>query len=121
MVVESISMIIILTLIMFIFLREKRFEYAKTTAILLILPASYLLGVFLSYAFNIMFDVLRNNVVLLFSILGIIATCILIGLMAYHIKNGRLRCVYVLINGIFILIIGIVMIFDTINRTFITR
>lgn len=119
MIVESFAMSVIILLILFIFVREKRFEYAKTAGILLILPGSYLVGIFASIGFYKLFSINRNYVVLLGTIMGLIASCLLIGLMAYHIKKSNLKLAYIFINGIFILVIGIIMIFDTIFRVFI--
>ena len=121
MVVESISISVIIFLILLIFIREKRLEYAKTAGILLILPGSYLISFFISFAFNRFFDLNRNDIVLIGSIIGLIASCLLIGFIAYKIKKNNLRLLYCLTNGVFILVLGLIMIFDTISRNFIVH
>lgn len=118
MIVESISILIIIMLILVIFVRERRYEYAKTAGILMILPGAYVLSFFSSLAIHRIFN--NNSIVIILTgiVIGLIIAGMLIGLMAYHIKKPKLRAVYISTNGAFILIVGMIMLFDTVNRTF---
>lgn len=109
MFVESIAIIVVILLIFIIFLREHRIEYAKTAAILTILPASYALSYFISYAINKLFSVDSTYIIFYGIIIGLILTSILIGCMAYAINQKKLRIIYVSMNGLFILILTIIM------------
>ena len=48
MVTEAIIIIILIAVISGVFLREKRYDYAKSTGVLLIMPLAYLFGFALS-------------------------------------------------------------------------
>lgn len=109
MFVESIAIIVVILLIFIIFLREHRIEYAKTTAILTILPASYALSYFISYIMNKLFSINSTYIIFYGIIIGLILTCILIGCMAYAINQKKLRIIYVSMNGLFVLILTIIM------------
>lgn len=109
MFVESIAIIVVILLIFIIFLREHRIEYAKTAAILIILPASYALSFFISYIINKLFSINSTYIIFYGIIIGLVLTCILIGCMAYAINQKKLRVIYVSMNGFFVLILTIIM------------
>ena len=109
MFVESIAIIVVILLIFIIFLREHRIEYAKTAAILTILPVSYALSYFISYLINKLFSINSTYIIFYGILIGLILTCILIGCMAYEINQKKLRVIYVSMNGLFVLILTIIM------------
>ena len=113
MVVESVSILAIIFLILILFLREKRYEYARTAGILTLLPAGYLLGYLFSYLAYSLCGFSGGELLLIFTLIGVLSSGLMIGLMGYHIKRVRLRIAYCLINGLFIAVVGILMIFDT--------
>ncbi len=116
MVVESVAILAVIILILILFLREKRYEYARTAGILAILPISYLIGYLIEYLAYTMQCLLNGELLLIFTLIGVLSTGLMIGLMGYKIKRIRLRVLYCSINGLFIAIVGILMIFDTLNK-----
>ncbi len=110
MFVESIAIIVVILLIFIIFLREHHTEYAKTAAILTILPISYALSYFISYLINKLFSVDSTYIIFYGILIGLILTCILIGCMAHTIKRRKLKIIYVTMNGLFVLTLTIIMI-----------
>ena len=119
MITESIIIIILIAVISGVFLREKRYDYAKSTGILLIVPLTYLLGFALSRPIAILKQVERIDVILIATIIGLIISCILLGLRCISIKQKKLKVAYLMINGMFIGIISLIFIYDTL--TIITR
>lgn len=118
MIVESISILVILFLMLVIFLREHRYEYARTSGILMILPGSYLVSYFIGFAvYRLLGTAPRANILLIGIIIGLIAACMLVGLMVYHIRKPKLKLAYACTNGLFLLILGILMLFDTLQRS----
>lgn len=116
MIVESIAILVVIILILILFLREKRYEYAQTVGILAILPISYLIGYLIEYLAYNMDVALNGELLLIFTLVGVLSAGLMIGLMGYKIKRIRLRVLYCSINGLFIVIVGILMIFDTLNK-----
>ncbi len=110
MFVESIAIIVVILLIFIIFLREHHTEYAKTAAILTILPISYALSYSISYIINKLFSVDSTYIIFYGILIGLILTCILIGCMAHTIKRKKLKIIYVTMNGLFALTLTIIMI-----------
>lgn len=110
MFVDSIAIIVVILLIFIIFLREHHTEYAKTAAILTILPISYALSYFISYVINKPFSVDSTYIIFYGILIGLILTCILIGCMTHTIKRRKLKIIYVTMNGLFVLTLTIIMI-----------
>lgn len=106
---ESIAITVVILLIFIIFLREHRIEYAKTAAILTILPISYAFSYIISYVINKLFSVNSTYIIFYGILIGLILTCILIGCMAHAINQKKLKIIYVSMNGIFVLILTIIM------------
>ena len=103
------SIIVVILLMFIIFLREHRLEYAKTAAILMILPAMYALSCVAASVANRLLSVEETHVIFYGVIVGLILACILIGCMANKIGKKKFRVVYVSVNGLFVLILTIIM------------
>ena len=106
---EAIAIIVVILLMFIIFLREHRIEYAKTAAILMILPGTYAMSCVISSILSKFFSVDETYIIFYGVIVGLILTCILIGCMAYKIGKKKLRAVYVSMNGLFVLILTAIM------------
>lgn len=113
MIVESVAILLIIFLILIIFLREKQYDYARTAGILMLLPGSYLIGYLLTYFSSCLFGFGGSQILLVVNLLGILSSGLLIGVMACYIKRKRLRVVYCVTNGLYIAVIGVLMIFNT--------
>lgn len=118
MIVESVAILVILFLMLMIFLREQRYEYARTAGILMILPGSYLVSYAIGFSvYRLIGSAPRANILLIGIIIGLIAACILVGLMIYHIRKPKLKLAYACTNGLFLLILGVMMLFDTLQKS----
>ena len=106
---EAIAIIVVILLIFIIFLREHRIEYAKTAVILMILPGMYALSCVVSSVINKLLSVDETYIIFYGVIVGLILACILIGCMAHKIGKKKLRVVYISMNGLFVLILTIIM------------
>lgn len=112
MIVESACIIILILAISVVFMRQRRFDYAKATGILLIVPACNLLAAFISKPLSRLQHVDREDVMIIAIILGLIISCILLGLRCIHIKGKRLRLAYLIVNGVFIGLLSLIFIYN---------
>ena len=115
MVTEAIIIIILIAVISGVFLREKRYDYAKSTGVLLIMPLAYLFGFALSRPIATLKQVERIDVILVAIIIGLMISCILLGLRCISIKQKKLKLAYLIVNGAFIGIISLIFIYDTLT------
>ena len=106
---ESIAIIVVILLMFIIFLREHRLEYAKTAGILMILPGTYAISCVVASVANRLLSVEQMHIIFYGVIVGLILACILIGCMANKIGKKKLRVLYVSVNGLFVLILTIIM------------
>ena len=109
---ESIAILIVILLILIIFIREHCNEYAKTAVILMILPGTYILSYIITLFVDRFFHIQNYYIVFVGIIIGLIITCFLIGLMAYHIKRKSLKIMYICMNGLILLSLTIIMLLD---------
>ena len=91
MVTEAIIIIILIAVISGVFLREKRYDYAKSTGVLLIMPLAYLFGFALSRPIATLKQVERIDVILVAIIIGLMISCILLGLRCISIKQKKAK------------------------------
>lgn len=114
MVVESLCIIVIILLIAFIFLRDKRYEYARSAMMLLIVPVSYLIAYGLSYPLMPLLDCHQSTILIVGIVIGMVAAAIMQGLTGLSIKKQSLRAAYLIMSGLFILVLGLIFIFYSI-------
>ena len=109
MVIECITIILIILMISFIFLRSKRENYALVTLPLISVPLLHLVGQFINYFF-IKED--QNAAVitnLSFDLLGLLIGALLLGLLVNNIPLKKAKISFVMISGIFLIALSIVL------------
>lgn len=112
MIVESISIIMILLLIEFIFLRSKKPKYALIISPLLIVP-------FVNFILNVIPDIaniqLKDGVNIIVSLLFLVVSTLGLGFFSNKISSKKSRTGYLILCGGFSTILTIIFIFQYIN------
>lgn len=104
MVVESISIMVIFLVMVFIFLRAGKKTYAIATAPLLLVPAFQIAANFLSKNVSIEMETLVL-------IVGLAVSLVLIGVISSILKDKKARLVYILLCGGFSTTLAIIFIY----------
>lgn len=112
MLAASVAIVIVLLLMSFLFLRDKKYDYMKSSLILAIVPFSHLISFGLSRPLSIIRGVVRGDVIVIGLVVGLMVSCILLGLMTFKIKSRRLKFTYLLVNGLFVGIVSLIFIYN---------
>ena len=118
MLAASIAIVIVLQLMSFLFLRDKKFDYMKSSLILAIVPLSHLLSFALSRPLSVIKGVVRGDVIVIGLVAGLMLSCILLGLMSFKIKRHRLKVTYLVVNGLFVGILSLIFIYNVTSINF---
>ncbi len=96
MITESISIVLIVLIIIFMLIRTKHIDYALSVLPTLIIPSGHILVGFALFAMRDIYAPLRPGMVFAFADTVLLAvTCALFALFSHKIKNKRTRNVYV--------------------------
>lgn len=109
MIVESISIFVIFTVMIFIFLRAHKKNYAIATAPLLGVPAFEIIA-------NILNELIDKNVSIeiksLILIVGLSVSLVIIGAVSVLLKGKKSRIIYILISGGFSTTLAIIFLYN---------
>ena len=110
MIVECIAIIFGIVCMVFVFLRAKKTSYALSIIPLMIVPALHIIAMYCSKLFANMFDLDRNLVMIAIDVLGLIASCLLLGLASGNFSSKKSRASYLLVTGAFLVILSWVLV-----------
>ncbi len=95
MITESVSIVLIVLIIVFMLVRTKHADYAISVLPTLIIPAGHILVTFALFASKDIITVERPSIVFAFSDIVLLSiTCALFALFSHKIKNKRTKHVY---------------------------
>lgn len=109
MYVECITIVLIIAVISFIFLRTKRTNYALATLPLLTVPLLHLAGMGVSYLLFKENHMARVATALSFDLLGLLVGALLLGMLLQKLPNKRQRLGFALISAVFMVTLSIVL------------
>ena len=112
MIKESVCIIVLIGIITILFLRDRRTDCAKLTSVLMIVPLSNLLAALLAKPLSSIKNVERLDIRIVGIVLGLIVSCLLLGLFSNHIQKKRFRTVYLAINGLFVAVLSLIFIYN---------
>ena len=123
MINEFAAIFIIIILVAVIFSKKWRSEYVKTAYGLAVLPGSYILSYFfcfvLSRCSSLRLKVAQSfpslavaskTIMICGIVVGLMASCITLGVIMSKIRKKNLRLKYILINGFFVSILTLIMV-----------
>lgn len=108
MVVESISIIVIFLVMIFIFLRAGKKSYAIATAPLLLVPAFQIVASVLNKLIDKNVSMEMKTLIL---IVGLAVSLVLIGVISSILKDKKSRLIYILLCGGFSTTLAIIFIY----------
>lgn len=111
MVIECATIVLIIAMISFIFLRTKRVKFALVTLPLMTVPVLHLLGQAITYFFLQKSDYsLQVMVILSCDILGLLAGALLLGmLLQQNVPVKKARISFAMIGATFMVVLSIVL------------
>ncbi len=110
MVIECISIILIIFLLIFAFLRARRKKYAISMIPLMILPGLHLISYPISYYLHRTFDIAEKQTQNVITVIALIISCIALGIMSSSFNIKKNRIAYIVICGIYTLILALILI-----------
>lgn len=116
MLVECISIIMVILMVAFIFLRSHRKDYAITTLPLLVLPMMHILSLALSRHLTGMFSLNAQGIMVALDATALVISCTVLGFFSNRIPVRKARNAYLVICGVFVVILTWVLIADTLAK-----
>lgn len=110
MIIECSTIVLIIAMISFIFLRTKRVKYALVTLPLITVPLMHLLGQAAAY-----FLIEKNDVtvkvitILSFDILGLLVGALLLGILLHNLPVKKARISFAIVAAVFMVTLSIVL------------
>ncbi len=121
MLVECISIILIILLMTFVFLRSGKREYAITTVPLLILPLMHVLSLLVSGPLNGVFSLDAHGITVAMDATALVFSCLFLGLFSHRISSKKARNVCLLICVSFVVVLTWVLIANTIGGMIVVK
>ena len=112
MIIECITIVSIIVMISFIFLRTKRRRYAIVTFPLITIPLLHIVGQAIAYFFFKGDNTAEHITVLSFDLLGILLGALFMGMLIGNIHSKKARLSFVIISAFFMIALAIVLMTD---------
>ncbi len=110
MVIECATIVLIIAMISFIFLRTKRINYAFVTLPLLTIPLMHLLGQAIVYFVTEKLDHLINvTIILSCDVLGLLVGALLLGILLHKIPAKKAQVSFAVVAAVFMVALSIVL------------
>lgn len=116
MVVESLAIILIIFSVIVVFLRAKKKSYAIAVLPLTFVPFLHLAGFYTRKYLSGMINADSNMILSVIDIIALVFSCIFIGIMSGKIKSKAARNTYIIISGLFLIVLVCIFISDSIAR-----
>lgn len=120
MLVECISIVVIILMIVFVFLRAGRKDYALTSLPLLVLPLMHTLSLLVSSSLIGVFSLDAGGITVAIDATALVISCMFLGLLSHRINSTKARGIYLLICGAFVVVLTWVLIANTIGGAIIS-
>ena len=121
MLVECVSIILIVLVMAFMFLRAKRKEYAIVTLPLLVLPLMHIVSLLVAEPLNGIFSLDASGITVAIDATALVISCMFLGFFSHRISSKKARNVYMLICGVFVVVLTWVLIANTIGGTTVVK
>lgn len=116
MLVECVSIILVILMVAFIFLRARRKDYAITTLPLLVLPLMHILSLVLAEHLSGMFSLNAQEITVAIDATALVISCTVLGFFSSRIPSRKARNAYLVICGVFVVILTWVLIANTLVK-----
>ncbi len=110
MVIECSTIVLIIAMISFIFLRTKREKYALVTLPLITVPIMHLLGQAIVYFLIAENDITVKIITIMsFDILGLLVGALLLGMLLHNLPVKKARISFSMVAAVFMVSLSIVL------------
>lgn len=115
MVMENVAILVIIGIMIVVFLRAKRPQYALSVIPFLFVPGIHLLGLYVADDLAKGMDFTAHQISVGVDILALVVGCLLLGLLSHNILSRKSRSVFLIMGGLFNLLLTWILILDTIQ------
>lgn len=116
MIRESIAILAVGVVIMFIFLRSRHYGYMLASLPIFLIPIFHMLVRGILYLSRDRFFGIRAPLVTAFAdLLGLVVGCVVIGFIAHRIPSKKNRTLYLVVMLVFTLLLGWAYIFNSLR------
>ena len=116
MLVECISIIMVILMVAFIFLRAHRRDYAVTTLPLLVLPLMHILSLVLATRMSGILSLNAQGITVAIDATALVISCTVLGFFSNRISSRKARNAYLVVCGTFVVILTWVFIANTLAK-----
>ncbi|HIZ56827.1 MAG TPA: hypothetical protein H9671_11675 [Firmicutes bacterium] len=117
MLVESIAILCVLLLVVVVFLRAKKYEFAIASITLIIVPVGNVLAILLSYPIARQIPGVETaDVAITINVAALILSCMILGFISHRIRTRSARSVYMILTGLFVGILSWLFIFSALTE-----
>lgn len=115
MIVECISIIAVISMIFFVFVKAKKFHSGLSVLPLLITPAMHLASKPLSLFFRSSFGIDKNYTTITVHIVSLVLCGIIFGIISKNFKEKSSKLSYLILCGLYTVILTVVLILNSVS------
>ena len=115
MVMENVTILIIIGIMIVVFLRAKKTQYALSVIPFVFVPGTHLLGLYFAQRLDFGMGFTVHQISVGIDILALVVGCLLLGLLSHNILSKKSRSVFLVMGGLFNLLLTWILILNTIQ------